>query len=164
MLLNGCRIFLNRNCEDFSNYNNVQSTIDHELNHYFGLLNEDIQELAQIKNKENIISIGKFVGYDINQDFILHMFMKSEFISMVCDVCNNIQFIFKKMFNISNEDLYLKYLKYCTEDYIKSPEFILLDQKMQNSIFFSYSCKQLDQKRWSYLQEKVKQQLDIKEN
>jgi hypothetical protein len=78
--------------------------------------------------KQNKKNLEFYHNIDASYEFVNLMNVQMLSTTNIYEAYQSIEnYIDVEFSNISNEDLYLKYLKYCTEDYIKSPEFILLD-------------------------------------
>ena len=156
----GCLICLNNNMINLRDKEELEQILDHEINHYFS-------NLVEIQNdKEKNLSpieiynkVALEAGYDINSyDFKKHMLDNSEFNSMCADVCNILEF--KCLKHYTEKDLYYKWLQWCTEKYICSNEFKNLDNKLQNIIFFSFTCRLLDKNKWQTLKSYIYKQLN----
>ena len=165
IFLSGCKIILNRNSKtNFNNYAEVEKLIDHQFNHFFTLLDEQLNDKFPSLEKYNQCNqIAESANFIINTDFIKHMYLKSQFISMCSDTCNNIEiYMLNTLKNKLPQQIFQLYQHLCTKEIILSNEFLKYSNNMQNSILFGYICKQLDQKRWNFLCQYIKEQLNIK--
>ena len=160
----GIKIILNRNCEeDFSKYQIVQSTLDHQFNHFFKKLNANLQaEFQTLQRFDEVQYVAKNLHYELNKDFCKHMYEKSQFISMCSDTCNNIEYYLKQFYPEKyNIQLYQIFLKNCQKEQLLKDDYYRKNNKLINSYLFGYICKTLDNKRWNFLCDCIKEQLNL---
>lgn len=155
----GCLICLNNKIINLRNKEDLETTLNHEINHYFSNISE-VQDV-KAKNLSPIQIYDKVAleaGYDITSyDFKKHMLENSEFNSMCADVCNILEF--NVLIDNNYQQTYYKWLNWCTEKFICLAEYKSLDSKLQDIIFFSFTCRLLDVEKWNKLKLSVYKQL-----
>jgi len=162
-LSNGrCIVCIDGNKVSKHNHADIETVLDHELNHYFKRYDNESDGIENLAMSEKIAKIGEDIGYDLHnasqrRDFVNHILNRDEFVSMVSNVCNVLSF------KLNEKDKYDWLVSHSTASFILSDEYKKLHQDLQNILLFSTICRMYSAKRWSFLKKKVKMQLDYRE-
>lgn len=160
-LRDGCVIFLNRNIIKKNDYKEMEYYLDHQLNHYFQLLQKQDDKITNIdKNSisNKLKKIALDAGFDLTNsqmynDFVDHVLSKNQFYQMLCDTNNSIHLYF------NSKNKYYDWMKMIRSSFIESEQYQKLDYHLQNSIIFCYFIKVLDSYKWNLIQKSIKEQL-----
>lgn len=159
----GCSIVLNGLIIEHKDNNKMEFYLDHEINHYFDKFNFDEYNLPEeLTLNEQIKKLALKVGYSLEnnsevKDFTNHILKNSEILEMCGDVVNAL-----KLF-LNDDKKYEWFVEHCTSKFISSNEYCKLRIELQNILLFGTILRVFSGKRWTFLLNHLKTELNVNE-